>query len=134
MQQLLDSLPFVDQRNVNGLRPAAKARCILVNIRRQRGADAARLILAAAIGAECCPKPTSNERYRKVQVARSIFRLLRSQSFELFDKRVVYRISLQGGRAALALCDMVEALTYFWTKDNRQRIVDAAKNERGGAH
>ncbi len=121
MQALLDSCKPYLRRQADVLRlgwgSKEKAKCLLANIARQRGTRASRVVLAAAAGAACCPKPTSNERYRKVQIARSVYSLCRSDKSTLFGRTISSRIPMAGIRLALALFDLVEPIFYYWLKD-----------------
>jgi hypothetical protein len=123
LDTLLSSLPVVDQRNVRGLSAKERAMAILANIHKQRGSKAALLILAAAVGAECAPKETSNPRYAQVQVGRCVFRLLRSDFHILYGRRMKARISMQGFRTALELWKLVESAYYFWLKDGGRAAI-----------
>lgn len=127
--ELLSGLPPChDQRQVYpGMSARDKADRILACIVRQRGLkDATVLILCRVIAAEVCPKSTSSDLYRKTQVGRAPWSLLRTEFHELFGRRVPTRISCQGGRVALAMYQRLEMIWHYPVKDGlRAEILKA---------
>ena len=117
---LLHTLPRARaQGSVNGLTPREKAQAILWHISTQRGAQASRLILASAYAVlSFAPMPTSSPMFRRVQVGRSIYRLLRADYLQLYGTRHRVKIAMQSHRTACELFKLVEPVLYFWLKDS----------------
>ena len=95
-----------------GWLPKEKAKAILARIHQQRGGDAALGVLAAFLGTASMPMQTSDPRYLKAQVARAVFRLLRSDNITLYGVTRRSRIGAQGWRIPAALYDLIDAIAW----------------------
>ena len=114
--QLLDSCkPWLcPQADVlrRGWLPKDKAKAILARIHHQRGDEAALEVLAAFIGTASMPMQTSDPRFLKAQVARAVFRLLRSDKVALYGVTKRSRIGAQGWRLPAALFDLIDTIVW----------------------
>lgn len=131
MRGLLSSLPTPPrQGSTRGLKPRDLAKAILSNIVKQRnhrstrsrGITPARLILVAALAAECMPKPCSSPQYRRTQVARAIYKLLRTERRELFGRKFRVKISMQGKWTKQRLFELVEPIYRVWLQSNQEAL------------
>lgn len=131
LRGLLETLPTPPrQGSTRGMKPRELAKAILWHIVKQRnhrstrsrGITPARLILVAAIAAECCPKPCSSPQYRRTQVARAIYKLLRTERRELFGRKFRVKISMQGKWTKQRLFELVEPIYRIWLQSNRDTI------------
>lgn len=103
-----------------------RAKAVLAAIHQQRGHEAAVLILSAFLGTASMPMPSGAPRYYKVQVARAIYGLCRSEKQTLYGKTTLHRISLQGYRLAEALFVLVDEVCWPLKAELRQAIMTQA--------
>ena len=69
-------------------------------------------VLAAFLGTASMKMPTSDPRYLKAQVARAVFRLLRSDKVTLYGVTRRSRIGIQGWRVPAAMFDLIDAVAW----------------------
>jgi hypothetical protein len=112
------------QGSVRGLKAADKADAILWHIAKQRGDKTSRLMLASAAAVlSYQPMPTSSPMFLKVQCARAVWRLLKSDFIQLYGRRHRQKIGLQSRFVALELFKRVEPVLYFWLKDGGRAAI-----------
>lgn len=117
-----------------GWRAPQKAMAILAIIHRQRiearkrrhTPTAAAQLLAACAGTMAMTMPTSNPRYVKMQVARSVVHLVKGEEFTWQGKRHRQRVRLQSRHLAKALYDALRPFWLYWLESHRIQIIHRA--------
>lgn len=110
-----------------GYTPKEKAKAILARIHQVHGAQASLKVMAAFLGTFSMPLPTSAPLYRKIQIARAIYGLCKSEKVTLFGKTTRQRISLQGWRIAVALYELLDTICWPVKESYASRIKTLAK-------
>lgn len=139
LRGLLVTLPPAPrQGSTRGMKPKELAKAILWHIWKQRnhrstrakGITPERLILVAAIAAECTPKPCSSPQYRKTQVARAIYRVLRTERRELHGRKFRVKISMQGKWTKQRLFELVEPIYRYELERIRGQVQSGERVKR----
>jgi hypothetical protein len=132
LSSFLGHLPTPRRQNsMRGMPCKQRAESILKHIEQQQSRFRSRpanegapvRILCRAIAVDVFPRATSNQQYRRTQVARAIYRLLRADHMTLYGRKVGHRISLQGKGVANRLFSLVEPFYRMWLNEERRKQI-----------
>jgi|CXWL01.1.fsa_nt_gi hypothetical protein len=109
-----------------GWGPKQRAKAVLAKIHQQRGPKAAALLLATCAGTAAMTMPHASQRYFKMQLAHSVFHLIKAEWFVWQGKRHKQRLRLQSRNLATALFELLRPLYFYWLEANRAAIIHRA--------
>ncbi len=110
-----------------GMPPRQRAEMVLAWIVYQRGIDeAARAILAAAVGKDICPKPTCSKRYKVLQVGKSVINLVHgfTRPHCMTKRPEKVRFTEESVRVKQELVKMLDNVYWIWVKDHVKESVE----------
>lgn len=110
-----------------GMPPRQRAEMVLAWIVYQRGIDeAARAILAAAVGTDICPKPTCSKRYKVLQVGKSVINLVHgfTRPHCMTKRPEKVRFTEESVRVKQELVKMLDNVYWIWVKDHVKESVE----------
>lgn len=109
-----------------------KVKAILATIYRQRGLvsgyrNPSAALLAVCAGTAAMTMPHGSQKYVRMQIARSVFHLLKAEWFVWKGKRRRQRVRLQSKHLAKALYDALRPFFYYWLEQYRPHIISRSK-------